>query len=237
MPGTGLAQQVADLARLAGDHEAHAAARQLVIERAQHLGGGEVDGGHGLEVQHDGSRAVSDVAVDGRMHVVRVDVEQLRFRPDDDDVDAEHRVGVPLDIDPVLGSGLLGEDGDVRARGAMDDQEHGHADPDEETGKGVEDQHPSECRHRGDEVGPRGVPIDLTERAGVEPVEPDEGPVAHDEVLRRAERGVGHQRGERRVQIHDRRHPCDRGVGKRLRHENGQTVRPATRSPDSQELL
>ena len=58
---------------------------------------------------------------------------------------------------------------------AIEQEQHGEPDADEEAGKRVEDEHADESGDGGDEVGSGREAVDPAEPARVEPVEPDQG--------------------------------------------------------------
>ena len=74
----------------------------------------------------------------------------------------------------IAASGVSAEHGDVRARGAVDEQQDRDADADEQAGQRAEDQHADERGDRGDEVGARRHGVDAAGAADVKAVQAHE---------------------------------------------------------------
>jgi hypothetical protein len=173
----GPAQDVADLADVAGDHQLHPRPAQVGGEPDQHAGGADVDVGGRLGVQDDrpGPR-LGGVGQDGGPDGVGVGEEQPALDPQQRDPRGQLVLGVPLDVAVLAGHARdLAEHGHMGPRGPVQQQQQRHDDPEEQPGQGVEDQHPGQGGHGGQEVGPGGDAVDAAQLAGGDPVQGDQG--------------------------------------------------------------
>ena len=76
-------------------------------------------------------------------------------------------------------------------RGPVEQQQQRHRDADEQPGQGVEDQHPGQGGHGGEEVGPGGDAVDAAELTGRDPVEGGQG-----REVDQLDHGRDHHRGQ-----------------------------------------
>ena len=104
------------------------------------------------------------VGEDGLRTCVGVGEEEARLDAQDDHA-RRLRLGVPRARSTQWPSAGPPEHGDVRPRGAVEQEQQRDADADEQAGQRVEDQHAEQRGERGEEVGPRGRAVDLPEAA------------------------------------------------------------------------
>ena len=108
---------------------------------------------------------------------VRVGEEQAALRSQDGDAGRDRVVRMALDVAVLIGRpGRQTERRDVRSRGAVDEQDDRHEDPEEQTGQRVEQEDPERRRHGRDEVRSSREPVDPPEPARVDAVEADQRP-------------------------------------------------------------
>jgi hypothetical protein len=79
-------------------------------------------------------------------------------------------------------------------RETVQEQQQRHHHADDQPGQGVEDQHPGQGGHGGDEVGPGGDPVDAAELAGGDPPQGGQG-----RDVDQLDHGRDHHRGQGRM--------------------------------------
>ena len=160
MSVVGPAQDVADLADVAGDHQLDPGPPQVTGQQDEHAGGADVDVGGGLGVEHDRSGPrLGGVGPDGVADGVGVGEEQAALDPQEHDPRLELVLGVALDVAVVAGPARdLAEHGHMGPRGPVEQQQQRHRDADEQPGQGVEDQHPGQGGHGGEKSGRAAMP-------------------------------------------------------------------------------